>query len=202
MQSLQPTPVRHAFPQLRRLHLFSPHNQRLIADYLTHLRVRHYAPSTQEGTLRALKSFAVLMPETRRAALYQDLTQATPADIDAWIEAAFQQPLAPATIATCRRGMQSFFVFLRDQGVLAQSPIQLPRHQVLIPMQRPRPMAEAEVVAFFRVIDTLQDRTMFLLMLRCGLRVSEVSGLPWSAIDLGQGTLRVDNSKGQVDRVV
>src|SRR4029450_3372501 len=39
-------------------------------------------------------------------------------------------------------------------------------------------------------------------MLRCGLRVSEVSGLPWSAIDLGQGTRRLDNSKGQVDRVV
>jgi integrase/recombinase XerD len=39
-------------------------------------------------------------------------------------------------------------------------------------------------------------------MLRCGLRVSEVSGLPWSAIDLGQGTLRVDNRIGQVDRVV
>ena len=63
-------------------------------------------------------------------------------------------------------------------------------------------MADAEVMAFFRVIDTLQDRTMFLLMLRCGLRVSEVSGLPWSAIDLEHGTLRVDNSKGQVDRVV
>jgi site-specific recombinase XerD len=159
----------------------------LIADYLTHLRVRHYAPSTQEGTLRALKCFAVLMPEARQAILYQDLTQTTPADIDAWIEAAFQQSLAPATIATCRRGMQSFFSFLRDQGVLAQSPIQLPRHQVLVPMRLPRPMAEAEVVAFFRVIDTLQDRTMFLLMLRCGL--------PWSAIDLGQGTLRVDNKQ-------
>ena len=111
MQRLQPTPGRHAFPQLRRLHFFGPHNQRLIVDYLTHLRVRHYAPSTQEGTLRALKSFAVLMPEARRAALYQDLTQTTPADIDAWIEAAFQQPLAPATIATCRRGMQSFLSF-------------------------------------------------------------------------------------------
>ena len=202
MQRLQPTPVQHALPQLRRLHFFSPHNQRLIADYLAHLRARHYASSTQEGALRALKCFAVLMPEARRATLYQDLTQTTPADIDAWIEAAFQQPLAPATIATCRRCMQSFFVFLRDQGALAQSPIQLPRHQILLPMQLPRAMAEAEVVAFFRVIDTLEDRTMFLLMLRCGLRVSEVSGVRWSAIDVVQGTLRVDNSKGQVDRVV
>jgi integrase/recombinase XerD len=103
---------------------------------------------------------------------------------------------------TCHRGMQGFFTFLRDQGALAQSPMQLPRHQILVPTRLPHPMAEAEVVAFFRVIDRLEDRTMFLLMLRCGLRVSEVSGVRWSAIDVGQGTLRVDNSKGQVDRVV
>jgi site-specific recombinase XerD len=142
------------------------------------------------------------MPEAHQAALYQDLTQTTPADIDTWIEAAFQQPLAPATIVPCRRGRQSFFVFLRDRRVLTQSPIQLPRHQILVPLQLPRPMVEAEVATFFRVIDVLQDRTMFLLMLRCGLRMSEVSGFPWSAIDLGHGTLRVDTSKGQVDRVV
>jgi site-specific recombinase XerD len=48
----------------------------------------------------------------------------------------------------------------------------------------------------------IRNRTMFLLMLRCGLRVGEVSGLPWAAIDFTQGTLRIDNSKGHVDRVV
>jgi hypothetical protein len=53
--------------------------------------------------------------------------------------------------------MQGFFLFLRDQGILAQSPIQLPRHQILVPTQLPRPMAETEVVTFFRVIDILQD---------------------------------------------
>jgi site-specific recombinase XerD len=184
------------------LHFFSSHNQALVAAYLVHLRTRHYAWSTQDNALRALTCFAVLMPTARQAILYQDLTQTTPTDIDAWIAAACQQGLAPGTIVTCRRGLQGFFVFLRGQGVLAQSPIQLPRHQILVPARLPRPMAEAEVVAFFRVIDALEDRTMFLLMLRCGLRVSEVSGVRWSAIDLGQGTLRVDNSKGQVDRVV
>ena len=202
MQRLQPTRPLHAFPQLRRVHFFSPQNQGLVAAYLAHLRVRHYASSTQEGALRALKCFAVLMPEARQAILYQDLTQTTPADIDAWIAAAFQQGLAPGTIVTCRHGMQGFFVFLREQGVLAQSPIQLPRHQILVPTRLPHPMAEAEVVAFFRVIDTLEDRTIFLLMLRCGLRVGEVSSLSWAAIDMAQGTLRVDNSKGYVDRVV
>jgi site-specific recombinase XerD len=115
MQSLQTTLAVHAFPQLRRFAFLSPLNQCFIADYLTHLRTRHYALSTQEGALRALKCFAVLMPEARQAILYQDLTQTTPADIDAWITAAFQQRLAPGTIVTCRRGLQGFFVFLSLQ---------------------------------------------------------------------------------------
>ena len=70
-------------------------------------------------------------PRAGRPSSYQDLTQTTPADIDAWIAAAFQQGLAPGTIVTCRRGLQGFFGFLCDHGVLAQSPIQLPRHQIL-----------------------------------------------------------------------
>jgi site-specific recombinase XerC len=63
-------------------------------------------------------------------------------------------------------------------------------------------MAEDEVVAFVRVIDALRDRTMFLRMRRCGLRVGEVRRLPWSAIDRRQGTVRIENRTGPVDRVV
>jgi site-specific recombinase XerD len=202
MEERPSTPALQEFPQLSRLHFFSPQNQGVIADYLAHLRARHYAPTMQEGTIRALKSFAVLMPEARQAALYADLTQTTPGDIDVWIETSFRHQLAPGTVATRLRLMQGFFAFLGDQGYIAQSPIRLPRHHILVPQDLPRPMAEEEVIAFFRVIDALRDRTMFLLMLRCGLRVSEVSSLPWSAIDHAQGTLRIDNSKGHVDRVV
>ena len=95
MEERQATPALQEFPQLRRLPFFSAQNQGFIADYLAHLRARYYAPSMQEATLRALKSFAVLMPKVRQAVLYEDLTQTTPADIDAWIEASFQQQLAP-----------------------------------------------------------------------------------------------------------
>jgi site-specific recombinase XerD len=63
-------------------------------------------------------------------------------------------------------------------------------------------MAEDEVVACCRVIDALRDRTMFLLMRRCGLRVGDVSRLRWSAIALMQGTVRMKHRKGHVDRVV
>jgi integrase/recombinase XerD len=202
MPRLQSTPALQEFPQLSRLHFFSTQNQGLVADYVAHLRSRHYAPAMQEATLRALKSFAVLMPAARQAALYADLTQTIPGDIDAWVETSFRQQLAPGTVATRLRVMQGFFAFLCDQGYVSQSPIRLPRHYILVPQDLPRPMAEEEVIAFFRVIDVLRDRTMFLLMLRCGLRVSEVSHLSWAALDLAQGTIRIDHSKGQVDRVV
>jgi hypothetical protein len=87
MQSLQPTPALPEFPQLSRLPCFSARNQGLVADYLAHLRARHYTPAMQEATIRALKSFAILRPEVRQATLYHDLTQTTPTDIDAWSEA-------------------------------------------------------------------------------------------------------------------
>ena len=159
------TPVLQEFPQLRQLPFFSPQNQGVIADYLAYLRARHYGLAMQEGTIRALKSFAVLMPEARQSTLSHDLTQTTATDVDAWIEAAFRHQLAPSTVATRLRVLQGFFAFLHDQGDIAQSPIRFPRHHILVPQDLPRPMAEDEVVAFFRVIDAVRDRTMFLLEL-------------------------------------
>src|SRR4029450_8537840 len=140
------------FPQLQRLAMFNGTNQGLIADYLAYLRGPSYAPPVLEATIRALKSSAVLMPEARQALLYQDLTQTTPTDIDAWIEASVHGKLAPGTISTRLRVMQGFFGCLRDQGTMAQSPIRHPRHHILVPQDLPRPMGEDEVVAFFRVI--------------------------------------------------
>ena len=69
MQRLQPTRPLGTLPHLRRLHFFGPHNQALVAAYLVHLRTRHYASSTQDNALRALKCFAVLMPAARQATL-------------------------------------------------------------------------------------------------------------------------------------
>jgi site-specific recombinase XerC len=148
----------------------------------------------QEGTNRALKSFAVLRPEARQAALYTDLTQTTPGDLDAWIDASCRHQLATATLATYVRLVQGFFACLGDRGYISQSPIRLPRHYSMVLQDLPRPRAGAEGTAFFQGINALRDRAVFLLMLRCGLRAGEVSNLPWSAIALTQGTVRIDHS--------
>jgi hypothetical protein len=91
MEGLSPTHTFASGPQLRRLRCLSPQNHALVQAYLGHLRARHYASTTQENALRALTCFTVLVPAVRQATLYQDLTQTTAEDIDAWIAAAFHK---------------------------------------------------------------------------------------------------------------
>jgi site-specific recombinase XerD len=47
-----------------------------------------------------------------------------------------------------------------------------------------------------------RDRAMFMLMLRCGLRVQEVAHLTMASIDLRRMQLMVYEGKGRKDRVV
>jgi site-specific recombinase XerD len=191
-----------SLPSLQRLAFLSPQNQDLVAAYLAHLQARQYAATTVKSTLDALKSFCVLLPTPRHPCLYQDLTATTPADVEGWLLAAHRKGLAPSTINHLLSVMHRFFGFLHERGLVIQQPIHWRRHQVIVPQSLPKPMGDDDLVQLFRVMDRLRDRTMFLLMLRCGLRVGEVSALTWPTLNFKAGSLRIDNSKGQVDRVV
>jgi site-specific recombinase XerC len=149
-----------------------------VAEYLIHLRIRHSSPKTLQTTLGALVTFYRLLPPARQPSLWQDVTRLTPADVDAWLETAQRHGLAPSTIHTTLSVVRRFCTFLQEHGLLAHQPIHPRRHAVLLPQMLPRPMAEDDLIRFFQVIDVLRDRTMFLLMLRCGLRVGEVASLP------------------------
>ena len=148
------------------LEFMSPENQALVAHYLTLLQARQYAPLTLEHRIRALKSFCDRLSAPRHRVIAQDLTQTTAEDIDDWLQAVKNQGLAPGTIQGTLSTLRQVFAFLHDEGHLARQPIRRHRHDVILPEYLPRPMAEADIVAFFRVIDSVRDRLIFLLMLR------------------------------------
>jgi integrase len=50
----------------------------------------------------------------------------------------------------------------------------------------PRYLKDEEVTQFFSQIKKLRDRAIFMLMLRCGLRVEEVVHLRLQDLDLSQ----------------
>jgi site-specific recombinase XerD len=66
----------------------------------------------------------------------------------------------------------------------------------------PRHLKDDQVRRLFGVITDLRDRAMFMLMLRCGLRVQEVAELSLDAIEFGRRQIFVFHGKGAKDRVV
>jgi len=77
------------------------------------------------------------------------------------------------------------------------------RHNLRERQRLPRPVQEDELAMFFAVIDDGRDRTMFLLMLRCGLRISEVAHLQLTDLYLHEQPPRlVAHGKGSKERTV
>ncbi len=184
-----------------RLTGFSVSNQHRILQYLALLVAQQYTPATLAAIVSTLNALRGQVTGVRHQVLTEDLTQTTAPDIVAFITAAQASGLASSTINTKLGLLTGFFEYLRDEGQMTQQPVRR-RHRLLLPTVLPKPMPDTDLAAFFQVIDAVRDRLLFLFMLRCGLRVSEVCALTWDAIDLGAGTVRINRGKGQVDRVV
>jgi len=184
------------------LSCFSAQNQQRILRYLAVLAARHYADTTLSAVVTTLNALIRHLPGRRKVMLTDDITQTTAQDISAFITAAQSSGLMPATINTKLSILTSFFEYLREEGQMPQQPVLRRRHRLLTPTVLPKPMPDTDLAAFFKVIDAVRDRLIFLVMLRCGLRVSEVCALSWDAIDLPAGTVRITRGKGQVDRIV
>jgi site-specific recombinase XerD len=71
-----------------------------------------------------------------------------------------------------------------------------------VPKPLPRALRDQEVEQLLNAIKNKRDMAMFKLMLRCGLRVEEVSNLTIGAINLKRRTILVRQGKGGKDRVV
>ncbi|MEO6725865.1 MAG: tyrosine-type recombinase/integrase [Blastocatellia bacterium] len=169
--------------------------------YLATLEARNYASSTVLAVARTLKSLTDRVSDSRQAALIADFSQATSQDITDFVTAARKAGLAASTINTKLSMLGEFFEFLREDGLMNHQPVLRRRHRLLAPLTLPKPINQTDLAAFFKVVDSVRDRLIFLLMLRCGLRVSEVCALTWAVIDFNDGTARINNGKGQVDRI-
>jgi site-specific recombinase XerD len=100
------------------------------------------------------------------------------ADVDSFIECCQQDGLALTTINRRLAALRSFyhFLILETENAL-KNPVIPKRHFIRLGQHLPRDIQDPVVEKLFSVIAGPRDRAMFLLMLRCGLRVGEVRNL-------------------------
>jgi site-specific recombinase XerD len=172
-----------------------------VIGYLRVIEARSYAPDTLRCAATALKLFVSSLPEERRALLSRDLSLSEPRDIDSFIEAERARGLSPSTINGRVSQLREFFHFLIEEGAMSRHPVSRRRHHLAVPETLPRPVPDSDLVRFFKAVDSVRDRLIFLFMLRCGLRVSEACALAWDDVELPSLSVRVNGGKGDVDRV-
>ena len=107
-------------------------------------------------------------------------------DVDAYIEHC-QQDLGHAVATVNRRlaAIRTFYDFLDVTTPDAPpNPVIPKRHFVKQGRRLPRDVEDTDLELLFDAVDSIRDRAMFLLMLRCGLRVGEVRNLSTSDLYL------------------
>jgi integrase/recombinase XerD len=112
---------------------------------------------------------------------------------------------SPRSNARLLSALRAFFAHAVRRGQRVDDPsaqLETPR----LPRLLPKALAESQVDALLAAPDTgtpqgLRDRAMLELMYACGLRVSELVGLPAAGVNLRQGVLRV-TGKGSRERLV
>src|SRR5664279_1232010 len=123
-------------------------------------------------------------------------------ETDAYIDHLLRARKKPKTI-NCHFGcIHAFYEYLiEDERMSLLNPVRK-NYKLRLPRPLPKHLMDEQVAALFKEIEDIRDRAMFMLMLRCGLRVEEVARLTSDAIEYRSRQLYVFNGKGSKDRVV
>jgi len=164
-----------------------------LIGYRRSLKRKNYSINTVENYLNILQHFTAWVSVL--------LTEVTRREIGAYVDHLLRKRRNPKTITCHLQTIRLFFDYLIDEeGVNLVNPVT--RVSIRLPKPLPRHLKDDQVGRLFTIITDLRDRAMFLLMLRCGLRVEEVARLTLDAIEYQRRRLLVLNGKGGKDRVV
>jgi site-specific recombinase XerD len=162
--------------------------------FCAYLRTRNYSPHTIENYGRDLRLFFAPLQKALRAVSWRD--------IEHFIQQQHQAQLAATTINRRLHALKHFFDYLvMERQTLVTNPVK-PSHLLRQGRPLPKKLSQDQVRLLFTQITNPLDHALYLLILRCGLRVSEVARLRRSDLDWEQQSLRIDQGKGRKDRVV
>jgi site-specific recombinase XerD len=164
-----------------------------LIRYRRSLRRKNYSSHTVKNYMNILQQFS--------GHLTVPLSLVTHRQIGAYVDHLLSHHRKPKTITCHLQTIRLFFDYLiEEEGIEMSNPVI--RVSIRLPKPLPRHLKDEQVVRLFKVITDPRDRALFMLMLRCGLRVEEVAKLTVDAIDYARRRLLVLNGKGRKDRIV
>jgi site-specific recombinase XerD len=164
-----------------------------LLGYQRTLKRKNYSPHTVKTYVNILDHFmrwlTVPLPEVTRK------------EIGAYVDHLLRKRRTSKTITCHLQTIRLFFDYLiNEEGRSMVNPVT--RISLRLPKPLPRHLKDDQVTELFAVIRDPRDRAMFMLMLRCGLRVQEVAELTVDAVEYGRRQIFVFHGKGAKDRVV
>jgi len=164
-----------------------------LVRYRRALKRKNYSPHTVKSYINILDHFMRW--------LTVPLSEVTRKEIGAYVDHLLRKRRTPKTIMCHLQTIRLFFDYLINEEARSMlNPVT--RISLRLPKPLPRHLKDEQVARLFGVIRDPRDRAMFMLMLRCGLRVQEVAELTIDAVEYGRRQIFVFHGKGAKDRVV
>jgi site-specific recombinase XerD len=165
-----------------------------ILNYRQYLKRKNYSELTVKNYLHRLKLFFSWLPVTVEA------TSVT--NVKHYIDYLLEKKMAPRSINCHLSTVRGFYDYLTyEEEVPLTNPVA--RGKMLRePHPLPRYLHDNELQLFLESVSSTRDLAMFMLMLRCGLRVQEMVNLTLDVIDYRRSRILVKSGKGARDRIV
>ena len=155
----------------------------LINGYRRFLKRRNYSKHTVKNYINMLDHFS--------SWLRIPIEHATTKQTDAYMDHLLRNRKKPKII-NCHFGcIRAFYDYLiGDERMALINPVRK-NYKLRLPRPLPKHLRDEQVVDLFKEISDIRDRAMFMLMLRCGLRVEEIARLTADAIEYRRRQLYV-----------
>ena len=165
-----------------------------IVNFRRFLKRRNLSPHTIKNYLNSLRQFVLC--------LGVPIEQVTHKELSGYIDCLMAKGLKPETIISQLKRIRQFYRYLQDQEQLRLVNPVKSSHRLRVPKPLPKHLQDGQTKAFLDVPKRPRDQAMFLLMLRCGLRVEEVANLTLDVIEFKRRRIWVQEGKCGKDRMV
>jgi integrase/recombinase XerD len=194
-QPLTPTPIDRILQKLSGMQLPAKEH---FERYMRHKWRLNHKPRTLASSFTSVALFLDFYGKSGK----REFEKIERVDLEGFIEHEQDRGLRISTVRTRLACIIAFLHFLMEQEIIPGSLLKR-GIKLKLPDVLPRAINPADLRKLLSVIDDIRDRSLFLLLLRTGMRIGEALGLRLNDLDIkGRKVHLFEGEKNSMGRVV